>query len=90
MVSGTQLIAEVQDEVPEEGTCTVINPMSVLLVPKEDKTEVNLYPYLVEISQDKTVVINVSQIEAIAGVSLEMEKYYLQLTSGIDLTTKIK
>jgi hypothetical protein len=90
--SGTQLVTEVAEEKPLEGFWLLKEPMVVGLVPnqKENKTEVTLYPYLVEIAQNKDVGLNVSEIEAMAEVSLEMEKYYLQLTSGIDLTTKIK
>lgn len=91
LTSGTQIVAEVLED-NNEKSWLLKDPMSVILVPnqKENKTEITLYPYLVEVDQSKEVGLSTSQIEAFAGVSLEMENYYLQVTSGIDLSTKIK
>lgn len=93
LVSGQQIIAEFDQEKSEPGNYVVAYKPTIINVAfnkEADQFQLSLHPYLVEYNDSKEVIIWESQIEATAEPSSELEKYYLQQTSGIDLTTKLK
>lgn len=90
--SGIQLVADVDEENTTKDGIVMYKPMAInITINKEtDQPQLSLYPYLVEIDDMREVVLGTTQLEASAKPSSELEQYYLQVTSGIDLTTKLK
>lgn len=86
---GRQVIAKAESL--NDGCVKLENPMLVqVTLNKENKPQINLFPYIIELGRDGIAILEEGSVEAIGSVSLELENYYIQQTSGIDLTTKLK
>lgn len=92
LVSGVQLIADISEEHTTEHDMVMYKPMAINVVMNKetDTPQLSLYPYLVEIDTNLEVVLRMENLEASAKPSYQLEQYYLQITSGIDLITKLK
>lgn len=86
---GTQIVTDKVEE--DEGFWKITNPHILHVTLTETKQpQVMLAPYMIEPSSSKEVMLNAEDIQAYSGVSLDLGNYYIQVTSGIDLTTKLK
>lgn len=87
--NGVQLITERLDE--GETFWIIKNPMMLHVTKNEQsQPQIMLVPYIVETSASGEVMLNADEIQAYCSPSMELENYYIQSTSGIDLTTKLK
>lgn len=88
---GRQIIAKSDKEQLNEPVAYLEDPMTVSVnLNQENKPQIHLFPYVVEIGINRQAALSMEAVEAVASVSEELENYYRQQTSGIDLTTKLK
>lgn len=87
--NGTQLVTKAINT--DEEFWELKNPMILHITLNEEKSPiVSLVPFMIEAGANGKIMLNKEEIQAYSDVSLDLEKYYIQQTSGIDLTTRIK
>jgi len=89
--SGAQLIAKTTPEFVREEWIELDSPYLLnISMNKESNTPViSLVPYMFEVSVSERIYIRGEEVRAYSEVSVDLENYYIQSTSGIDLTTKL-
>lgn len=93
LVNGTQLVGKVSSNPVKETFITVKKPRIVAIVSDPNNSQqqlIRLLPPIVEGGAKDEVILNMDTVAMISDPSLDMIKHYEEITSGIDLTSRIQ
>ena len=79
LITGDELVAKIIDETTTD--ITIAKPLSVIMSDKG----LAMLPYMMSVSADEQIVIKKTHIICIATPVSEVEKHYIQITTGISL-----
>ena len=79
LITGDELIAKTIDD--DQNTFTFAKPLSVIMSDKG----LAMLPYMLSVAADDQIVVNKTHIICVAKPVPEVEKHYIQITTGISL-----
>ena len=93
LINGSQIIGQVEKLELETGFVLVEKPrlISIDINPNNpQESMIKLIPVAISPGTKDEIHLNMNTVTAISDVSIELHKHYQQVTSGIDLTTRLK
>jgi hypothetical protein len=87
LVSGEEVIGIVKEETPVN--VTLESPRVMVIQPTPQGVQIGLAPVLFGARNQRTLVINLASITTSADADIDMQKNFLEQTSGIAIATKI-